>query len=466
MKISVTKEKILYFFILMSPMLDILSSVASFGNYSLSTFVRPIIPLGLLCYLFLKEKKIRPYLVVGAIVYLLYATFHLYCYSQIKTDFAYGGIGYEASYLCNYIYLVFTFFLFLHVIDKDQVPKLKKVTFYYASFYIGSIVLALITNTSYQTYLEGFGYRGWFNTGGAVGSILIGLLFILLPYLLEDKEKWYWKLLWMVVTLIYLMFFLGTRVGLFGGVIAIGCYVFFTILLRIVKREKENKWITRIALACIVLLLGGVLLFGSESINRRKQLDDLAGKIPGDETGEVIYMAYDLVKLKNQIDEHNLPQNYMTKEQQDAIIKLDTYSKEHKLVSTDVRKQQLLYHHFLYNEQKSIPLKLVGNGYLANMGMLTLEMEFLAFFYNFGIVGFLLFAGPFLTLFGYSIVVGIKNRKKLDVTYLMLLAGCFMTYAISILAGHTYFNTSVMIVIIILHTLLFQKTNEIKEKTK
>lgn len=466
MKGKVTKETILYFFILLNPILDIVSSVLSFGNYSISTFIRPLIPLGLLCYLFLKEKKVRPYLVGGAIVYILYFFLHLYYYRELHNDFSYGNTLYEASYLCNYTYLIFTFFLFLCIIKKDTKENLIKVMTIYFLIYIGSIVISIVTNTSYQTYLEGFGYRGWFNTGGAVGSILIGLLFILLPPLLQKKEKRYLNVTLLIVTLIYLMFLLGTRVGLLGGVIALVCYVTFTIILQFLKKQRKNKWLPRITFATIILLLGGVLLFGSESINRRKQLDDLKGKIPGDESGTIIYMAYDLVKLKMEIEGNTLPENYMTKEQQEAILKLDEYSTKHQLNSIDVRKQQLLYHHFLYQEQKSIPLKLVGNGYLTNMGMLTLEMEFLSFFYNFGIIGFLLFAGPFLTLFIYSIITGIKNRKNIDVTYLMHLAGCFMMYAIGTLAGHTFFNTSVMIVIIVLHTLLFQKTNEIKEDIK
>ena len=93
-------------------------------------------------------------------------------------------------------------------------------------------------------------------------------------------------------------------------------------------------------------------------------------------------------------------------------------------------------------------------------------MEFVAFFYNFGVFGFLLFAVPFLGIFGYSVVLGFQNRRKIDLEYLMLLTGCFLMDAISLFAGHTYFNSAVMMVILVLHTLLLHKVLTWKEETQ
>ena len=52
--------------------------------------------------------------------------------------------------------------------------------------------------------------------------------------------------------------------------------------------------------------------------------------------------------------------------------------------------------------------------------------------------------------------------KKTDISFWMTILGCFMTYVISVLAGHTYFNASVMIVIIIIHALLYINASHLK----
>lgn len=464
---KMSKENLLYLFILISPILDIFSSTIRFSNYSLSLFLRPIIPLGILVYIFFTDKKVRNKLLIGGIIYGLFAVFHLLVYQSIVTDFSYGSYFYEASYLCNYTYLIFALFLFIYIFKTNsQIEKLKKVFLIYITTYIVSIYLAILTGTSFTTYVEGSGYRGWFNTGGAVGSILIGSLFILLPYLFKDRKYILGKLLLLFAIIIYLVFLLGTRVGLFGSIISLVCYLVIWLLYTIVHSIKINKRVLGFSILSFAILIIGIITIGSQSLIRRNELEKLNGKIPDGSSQEVIYMAYDLVKLKDQIESKEIPSDYMREEQKEAILKLDHYSTSHKLKSTDLRLQQLLYHHFLWHEQKGLELKLVGNGYLTNMGMLTLEMEFIAIFYNFGILGLILFVSPFLVIFGFGIYKGIKNYRKVDVSYMMLLLGCFTTYMISLLAGHTYFNTSVMIVIILLHTLLFQKARNFNKGDK
>ena len=44
----------------------------------------------------------------------------------------------------------------------------------------------------------------------------------------------------------------------------------------------------------------------------------------------------------------------------------------------------------------------------------------------------------------------------------MILSASFVSLGISFYSGHTYFNTSVMIIIIIINTLLIKKINKIR----
>jgi len=464
MKKFLTKENFIYFFILLSPFLDIISSVFSFGKYSISTFIRPIIPLILLIIIFFQDKKVRLPLIISTLIYLGYFIIHLFIYQDILTKISFGNTLYEASYLCNYTYLVFLLFVFIYLSKKESLKNLNKVILIYSIIYIGSIFISIITNTSYETYPDSFGYRGWFNTGGAVSCILLCLLFILIVEFIKKQSKKEKIVKGIIILLIvfYLMFLIGTRTGLFGSLLILAISRIFQIFLPVIRKEKYNKSLITSASFLFTGMIILVLIFGSYTIERRKELDNLAGIDPDNPTSDTIYMPTDVIDIVDGIKNNFLEENFLSKEQENALLKLDEYTKKEKIKSTDYRMQQLIYHSFLYLEQDDIYLKFFGNGFLANMGVLTLEMEFFAFLYNFGIIGIILFLVPFLSIFIYSIVVLIKNFKRIDFAYLMYLSACFMIYAISFLAGHTFFNTSVMLIIVIIHTKLFLKSKEIK----
>lgn len=457
-------EKLLYIFILLNPIFDIFSGKLYIGSFSITMFLRPLIPFCLLIYIFIKDKEERKKLFIFGLIYVIYAFFHIYLYNKNITPFAYGNTLYEASYLINYTYLIFTSYLFIYVFKNSKSEEIYKYLFIHNMVYIVSIFIAILTNTSNPTYSEGIGYIGWFNTGGAVGSILVLSLILLLPKIFEDKKNLLIKILFLISTYGYLVFILGTRVGLFGAVISVILFILSLVFISFLKKIKISKKAILISL-CIIVVFGILLyVFGSYTLERRKMLKDLEGKNPVDETAETIYMAYDLILLKEDIDKKNVAEDYMTDEQIDAIYELDKYTKENKYINTNLRGQQLLYHTYLYKNQDDILLKLFGNGYLNNMGMLTLEMETIALFYNFGIIGFVLYFLPFFIILIYGIIFGIKNIKKINIKYLMILSASLLSMGISFYSGHTYFNSSVMTIIIIINTLLIIEMNKIRSE--
>ena len=129
-----------------------------------------------------------------------------------------------------------------------------------------------------------------------------------------------------------------------------------------------------------------------------------------------------------------------------------------------MRAQQLIYNIYLVKNQSNIMLLLFGNGFQANFNELILEMEIPAFLLNFGILGFILYFVPLLSIFIYGLFVGIKNRHKLNAEYMMNLFGLFFSFAFSFLSGYTFFNSSSMIIVIVLSTLLIINTKELNNK--
>ena len=88
---------------------------------------------------------------------------------------------------------------------------------------------------------------------------------------------------------------------------------------------------------------------------------------------------------------------------------------------------------------------------------MVLEMEIPAFLFNFGVIGFILYFVPFLGIFAYSCYIGIKNIKKLDVEYIMLLLGIGFTFALSMFSGYIFFNASTMMITIVMCSMIIIK---------
>lgn len=455
MKKKFSKENLLYLFLILSPIFDLFSSLFKYLNFSYtpSTFLRPIIPVILIIFIFFKDKLMRKKIFIASLIYVLYAFIHLYLYSNIIRGISYGGIIHEAQYIVNYTYLVFTLFLFIYVFKNKDDSKLKDLVLYSSMIYIFSIYISIITNTSLSSYTEALGYKGWFNTSGAVGSLLVLSLFVILTNFIKNKKNILFKILYSFLIVCYLCFLIGSRIGLLGSIIAIVSLIFSNIFFN--KKINIKKYFPYIISIIIVFIISFTIV-GSYTLERRAYLNRIKDK--------EIHIAYDVLDVRNNIKDKKVKTNYVTKEQAKSIESLYKYANKAKLSNINLRKQQLIYHSYLYIYQKNMLLKLFGNGYLANFGCLTLEMETIALIYNFGIFGFVLYLVPFLSIFIYGLYMGIKNIKKIDSEYVMYLSGILTSYLISLFAGHTYFNTSVMPIIIILHVLLLNKILDIKRR--
>lgn len=452
MKKLINKENILYLFILISPFLDLISSLFNYWGYSLtpSTIIRPLIPLIFILYIIVIDKKVRSKLLFLMAVYISYIVIHISLYKNIITGVSYGSIIHELQYLANYTYLIFTFILYGYVFYKKQ-NILPKIVLLFTTTYIGLIYLAIITFTSFTSYLDGVGYKGWFNNSGALGSLLLLSLCIIIPNIYINKLK-YIKIITILLTLFYLSFLIGSRVGLYGSILVMVVYATGNYIFKKINNKVINYKLFYTTIIVFVLLL---ITFGSYTISRRNNLKNIED--------DKIHIAYDLYNLKIAIDNNLVADDYMDSDQIYALNKLYDYANEHNFSNIDLRKQQLVYHVYLYEKQDDISLKLFGNGYLSSQGSLILEMEVLALLFNFGLIGFILYFMPFLATFLYCIYVMFKNIKRVDIESIMYTFGVLISYAISMLAGHVYFNTSVMPMIIVIHLLLLNKCMSIKE---
>lgn len=359
--------------------------------------------------------------------------------------------------------MILNLFIYLYVFKKKSTDLLKKSVLISLSIYTISIYLSIITGTSSSTYIEGMGYKGWFESGNSISSIMILSLFIVLP-MIKDKRYRYYIIGLVILIGIYLTILIGTRVGLFGFILVLFVYAGSEILNAILHRMQLNKKVVIASVCSIVIVVIGVNIVGSTTLQRRKHLQEIEDNIIDTKTNGQAHLTGDISKIKDQIDENTLPEEYMSDAEKQSILDLYKTANKYEIKNNDQRMQQLIYNIHLVKNQKDVSLILFGNGYMSKFRELVLEMEIPAFLLNFGVLGFVLYFVPFLSIFIYACYIGIKYRKRMDVEYLMILVGSFMSFAFGVLSGYTFFNSSSMMIIVVLNTILFSKIKDIKEQ--
>lgn len=463
-------ENILSVFIIFCPILDIVSFIFrnTFNtNFSPSTFLRPIIPIVVMIYLFFKkDKKFKIYTLLVGLIYLIYGGLHLFIIKNELTGSSYSTVIHEMQYIVNYSFMILNLFIYLCVFkDSINVEKISKSVFLASIIYIVSIYISIITKTSSSTYIEGIGYKGWFESGNSLGSILILSLFIITKYV---KDKKYNKVVIPIILLegLFLSVLLGTRVGLLGFIIVIVTYMIVEIIITLGKKGKINKKIIVGGITVIATIILVIITIGSTTIQRRKHLQDIEKDIVDTANNQESHVTGSILEIKEKIENNSLDEGYMSEAQKKSIISLYNIANKWNIKNNDQRMQQLIYNTLLIKNQHNVAYILLGNGYVTNFRELILEMEIPAFLFNFGVIGFALYFIPFTSIFLYGIYFMIKNRKKIDSEYLMYLLGIGFSFVLSFFAGYTFFNSSNMMIIIVLNTLLINKITLIKAECK
>lgn len=197
-------------------------------------------------------------------------------------------------------------------------------------------------------------------------------------------------------------------------------------------------------------------------------MDESQYQIIDEATGEVGNMTGDMLKIKNDILNGTLQTGFMSEAQQEAVLDLYNFAVKHNLAGNDTRTQQLVYNFYLVLEQKSILGIIFGNGFETNFREMIMENELASLLFNFGIIGFALYAGPFLAILIYSlfnVIKKLKSKPKLNTSYLMSIAGLGLIFTLSYLSGYIFFNSSLIAVISVVSMIII-KNFEFLEKTK
>ena len=452
----VTLENIILFYVVLCPILDITSFLfrKNFNtNFSPSTIIRPIIPILSFIIIFIKDKNKASKILIS-IIYFIYAILHLIIFQKLHNESSYGNIINEIQYIVNYSLMIINLYVFSNVIKKEN--KIKNAVLISLFIYVFSIFISIITKTSSHTYLEGIGFKGYFESGNSLCTVLLLSVCILISNI---KKGEYLKTILIIITGIYLIFFSGMRTGIFGFSLVIVIYFFSFVFIP----KKSNNTVTKKQILILtIVIVSFIVLFIAlvpRLMERRRLLKENELRNIDEETLKQRNVTGDILILYKQIKNNGITEEYMSEAEQKAIIDLCEYAEKTKLSNVNLRKQQFIYNLFLIKEQKNLLFILFGNGYKNQTGELVMEMEIPALICNFGILGLLLYMGPFLLIFIENSYYILKNIKIFNIQKLMYLTGIGLALGLSIFSGYVFFVFSSMAMVIILNILLFRENN-------
>ncbi len=458
-------ENLLVIFLILCPIFDILSFIfRNIFNTSISpsTILRPIIPLIVFIDIFIKSKhKLKIFIITA--IYGIYAILHLLLFNTANTGFSYSNVVHEMQYVMNYTFTIIILFIYIFAFKDKEKEKLQKGVISAVSIYLASILLSIITKTSSATYMEeGTGIKGWFESGNSISAVFVLAIFVLL----SNGNKSYKKIIIgeIIILGIFLCLLIGTRVGLLGFIIALVSFIFAEIVEKLIKNTKINKKIVVGGIFAIIVVLIIVTVIGSNTIERRKHLKEIESNIVDGSTNQEAHITGDLMEIKEKIDNNQIENTYMNEAQKKSILELYDIANKLEISNNDQRMQQLIYNALLVKNQANPLLIIFGNGYMNQYRELVLEMDIPAFLFNFGVLGFLLYLGPFLAIFAYGVYFGIRKIKKIDAEYIMYTLGLGLAFAISVFSGYVFFNMSTVTFIAVICALLVNKIFTIKNR--
>lgn len=419
---KIINEKTLKIFIILQPILDLITSYQStFLDFdiSISLLFRGLSFAFVIFYLvlFCDNKKIKKYVII------LISFFLIFVINMIFTKGLTYGIQ-ESYTLVRFFYFPVMLVFFYEVNNRMKEKALldKKMITYIASFYFIIVFIAFITSTSFLSYddVNKIGYNGWFYSANERGSTYAILLPLLFTYVFKDI-----KIIGLILLGIFTMLILGTKVGYLGVVLVLASALVYYILRKGIFKDKNLIYLFSTLMLLITIALIITYLPVYKNITYQSGSID---EIIGDKSN----MTEEEIRKAVEKDE-----NYLIKDKDKNLV----YS----------RREIFLEENIEYYNRQNLINKLFGSGTENKMldGRLItpkVERDIFDIFFAFGILGFIIYSVPIIII-AIKITKNIlKHFKKLLEPYIWFsLTSIIIGLAISYMSGHVMVSPSVSI---------------------
>ena len=258
------------------------------------------------------------------------------------------------------------------------------------------------------------------------------------------------------------------------------------------EKKYKFKYKNKIAMILICLIL--IIIMGLTSIkiykkigfsfaNRQKEIQRQQDEIKKyAKENNIKYGPREIVEIYKIIKEEKENYNYNEKEKhllnglserdkKNIVEFVDTLNKNEvlaKIKVNDLRRMQEIYAKIEWKNDKNLMIKLFGNTSLKKQGELILEKELLGYYYNFGIIGSILYILPYIILTTYIIYLGFRRKsiKYINSNYINYLYLIILTFGLSYNMGAVFHSTNASLLFAIVIVSALNNINIISSKSK
>ena len=398
-KIKNNFNVILMYFILLQPILDLMTSV-SINTLNINLTIGMIIKT--LFLLFIMISTVYVYKKKNALWYysliLLYALF--FVASILIYENGSNLFGELQGLLRTFYFPVLLYSLFL---IKDEINIKPEIFITVAAIYIFLILVPMILGIGFESYqITKEGTVGFFNSANEIGAILAVLTPIM--FLLIKNQKKYLTLVILMICYIVVILNVGTKTPLLSFLFTI-FFMIIWIFIRNIKKRKYKSLIASILVVLIMILSISVILPKTAFYKNIK-----------------VHLDYLHVNNIHEIFEN--PQ----------LIDHFIFSERLKFLDNKYK---------IY-DNSSIYEKIIGIGYYNdNKEIKMIEMDYFDIYYSHGPVGFILI----FSIYIYVLIKILKLKKIISseenlYEYLKLISIC-LVLILSLFTGHIITSPSV-----------------------
>jgi len=455
-------ERFLLFFIILQPVLDLLTSLSITllkSNATVGILVRFLIMAvgGIYILIQAKEKENRKFL-----IYLILLAGVLgvgFINNKLVKDPI--VLSEEVKFVAKalYIYIMLGSYILALKSLKKTVNISDKVrnSIVYSTLIINAImVISISTSTDFGSYeWMKVGSRGWFYAGNELGSILAIIFPIVVLYSIQKTKSVKHVLYWIPsLLMIYSLIQVGTKVGMGSIGVTLAAAIGIIVLQLLFDRKNPNKKSLALNAVIAIILLAGVVgsfkqtpLAQNMGIHNNYLTEQNVAQ--QDQKEQEIK---EKLKKEQELKEKEENHHKVEKPEEKAKIEVEVKKELEKEQKKENQENLIFSGRQVYEERhkqffKEAPMsqKLLGMGYAGNFKYneqkqpdpKLIEMDFHDWFYDFGIIGFVLLMIPFI-YYGLRILLVFITRFKeiFNIKYGMISASLLLALGIAYIAGH------------------------------
>lgn len=402
-------EKILYLFLFLQPVIDLLTSLSINVLHIDITFgiIIRMLFLFLITYYYLfvmKNKKRYLQYLIAIVCYMFIFCLMIY----LKKDSS--VLVYEVKNMLRAFYLPMLLIMLFEIFQNKK-RVLSSIDFVKVMLiYLLLIIIPTLTNTSFNGYTQGkSGIIGWFQSINEISAIFVGLMPFLFIFFRKEKRKYINILI--ILSFVFVLFNLGSKIVIVS--LAITILIYFIIYIYQTERKNMKKILTSTGVLVIIFTMLLIVL------------------LPKTHFYKNIKIHLDFLGVKNITD----------------VVT----NKE--LINRFVFSDRLTYlKNTSSNYQKSsVTEQFLGLGYIENyatdkVSTKMIEMDIFDILYRHGLIGFIIYFLPvivFLKKAYISLFTSLDGRNKYEtVAYILSISLLLIT---SFLAGHVLLSPAVSI---------------------